>query len=181
MYVFSRDNIEYHNLTGLTCDHFGKLLTYVSVNSSINRPPRPPLGIFIMRLRTGLSHQVLATLFWICSSTGITKLTASICNNLGTAFGPASPGPNLSNNILQSLLQHCLQKMTEIVMFSFLMELTCVYRKKTVITVFSRRSFSVHNRRPLVNPFATTPEYKVSVLGPYLVDGKKIFIIKHIV
>ncbi|XP_048741615.2 uncharacterized protein LOC125655389 [Ostrea edulis] len=51
---------------------------------------------------------------------------------------------------------------------------THIYIQKSGNYTFSRRSFSMHKRRPLLKPMmiVSTTEYIVSVLGPYLADPK---------
>lgn len=49
-----------------------------------------------------------------------------------------------------------------------------IYIQKSGNYTFSRRSFSMHKRRPLLKPMmiVSTTGYIVSVLGPYLADPK---------
>ena len=51
---------------------------------------------------------------------------------------------------------------------------TYIYIQKSGNYTFSRRSFSMHKRRPLLKPMmiVSTTGYIVSVLGPYLADPK---------
>ena len=186
----SRNDEEYHNLTGLSCEQFDVLLSYVSAKNSVNRTPRTALGIFLMRLRTGLSHQVLATLFGFRSRTAISKLIASIRNDLASTFVPNHLGfghitraevirnhtTKLSSTLFADGNENCA---------ILVLDGTYIYIEKSSDYSFSKRSYSVHKGRPLVKPMmiVTTSGYIVSVLGPYLADGKNndASIIKHIV
>lgn len=53
---------------------------------------------------------------------------------------------------------------------------TYVYLQKSGNFSFSRRSYSMHKHRPLVNHMVvvSTTGYIISFLGPYLADSKKI-------
>jgi len=58
---------------------------------------------------------------------------------------------------------------------------TYLYIQKRNNFQFQRRSFSIHKRRPLGKPMMllATTGYIVSVLGPYLLDGKNNDAYKH--
>ena len=63
----SLSNINYSRLTGVSGSNFDNLYNYVknSVRCTSVRSERTCLAIFLMKLRTGLSHSTLSTLFQI--------------------------------------------------------------------------------------------------------------------
>jgi len=56
---------DYVRLTGITASNFGNLFEYVKgfIRNTANRSSRTCLAIMLMKLRTGLSHSILSTLF----------------------------------------------------------------------------------------------------------------------
>ena len=62
---------------------------------------------------------------------------------------------------------------------------TYIYTAKSNNFHYQRRSYSIHNGRPLIKPMVivTTTGYFVSLLGPYLADNKNndASILQHII
>lgn len=71
------------------------------------------------------------------------------------------------------LAQHLLSDITTAPAI-LVLDGTYIYIQKNGNYTFSRRSFSMHKRRPLLKPMmiVSTTGYIVSVLGPYLADPK---------
>jgi len=58
-------DIDYHRLTGISGANFDNLFSYVKskIRSTLARSARTCIAILLMKLRTGLSHSILSTLF----------------------------------------------------------------------------------------------------------------------
>lgn len=61
-------------ISGLKKADFDDLLSYLSLRNTQKRSARTVLGILLVKMRTGLSHRVLATLFGFDSKRDIGKI-----------------------------------------------------------------------------------------------------------
>lgn len=60
----SLKDADYHNLIGLSRDHFNDLCSYISnIRDTKVRSPRTCVGILLVKLRSGLSNKLLSSLF----------------------------------------------------------------------------------------------------------------------
>ena len=170
---------EYYDLTGLWRGQFDDLLQYVEINETNVRSRRNALGIFLMKLRTGLSHKMLATICAMPSRSTVGRMVSSVRNSLALTFVPKHLGfghisradliNNHTTNVAQTLFADGTADTAILVLDG-----TYIYIEKSGDYTFSRRSFSMHKGRSLVKPMVivSTTGYIVSVLGPYLADGK---------
>ena len=64
------DNRDCENLTGLLCDQFEDICSFVFVNikSTPSRTPKTSVGLFLMKIKCALSNKLLSTLFNISIS-----------------------------------------------------------------------------------------------------------------
>ena len=73
-------DIDCYNLTGLSKLDFEDLIKYLAdsnVRHSFNRPLRNTVGLFLKKLRLGISNKVLTTIFQFSNSKAVSRsLTA---------------------------------------------------------------------------------------------------------
>jgi len=180
------DDDDYKTLTGLKKSDFEELFSVVS--EKINNNARNMLGVFLTKMRSGLSNRTLGTIFHMKKShvSRCIKLVREalsgefVANNLG--FGHVARDTVISEKtrpLAKFLLGNGEDKAI------LVLDGTYLYIQKSNNFQFQRRSFSMHKRRPLVKPMmvVTTTGYIVSVLGPYLSDGKNndASILNHVV
>ncbi|CAF3322404.1 unnamed protein product [Rotaria sp. Silwood2] len=87
----------YHVLTGLTRDQFSDLCSYVppsSLRHTDVRTPRMAIAVLLVKLRLGLSHQALCTLFGLENKKQVTRILYSACSALAQYFVPKHLGFN---------------------------------------------------------------------------------------
>lgn len=180
---------DYINLTGISQESFANLSSYLtSVRDTCTRSSRTCLGIFLTKLRSGLSNRVLSTIFNV-SQHSIRRAVASCRKNLLQVFVPENLGfqhvtrQQVIENHTRPLAQTIFGDLTKPAIL--VIDGTYIYIQKSSQFEFQRRSYSMHKHRPLVKPmvFVSTSGYFVSVMGPYLADGKNndASIMKHII
>jgi hypothetical protein len=85
----------YHVLTGLTRDQFNDLFSYIppsSLRHSDIRTPRMAIAVLLVKLRLGLSHQALCTLFGLEEKKQISRILDSASSALTQYFVPKHLG-----------------------------------------------------------------------------------------
>lgn len=177
------------NLTGLNKEQLVDLYKFVQphVRNTPARSAFTSLGIFLFKLKSGLSNKTLSTLFGI-SRASIRRAVHSVRQSLMLEFVPSNLGfPHISredvvNKHTRELAQSLLAETSDQVIL--VLDGTYIYINKSNNFQFQRRSFSMHKGRPLVKPMVivTTSGYYVSILGPYFADNKNndSSILKHI-
>lgn len=170
---------DYHTLTGITRANFDDLCSHIStVKSSQNRTSRTCLAILLVKLRIGVSNQLLATLFNI-SKTAVRSAIKSARTALSTYFTPKYIGFNHISR--QSVIEQHTRPLAQELFGDLIskpailvLDGTYIFIQKSNNFHFQRRSYSMHKHRCLVKPMmvVTTSGYIVSVLGPYLADSK---------
>ena len=180
---FDNDNAmtdeDYIRLTGITKFQFHIVHDSLSsLRSTSSRSTRTALALLLVKLRTGLSLAVLSTLFGVKKGT-CSKAIHSARVSLMANFVPQYLG-------LSHIERHTVNKdhTTEFARVLFaeskedvtiaVADGTYIYIEKSGDYSFQRRSYSVHKGRPLVKPMmlVATDGYILTVLGPYLADGK---------
>lgn len=134
--------------------------------------------MLLVKLRTGLSLAVLATLFGVKKSTcskAIHLARVSLMSN----FVPKYLGlPHIDRN---KVIEDHTTDFARVLFADSQRDVaiavadgTYVYIEKSGDYSFQRRSYSVHKGRPLLKPMmlVATDGYILTVLGPYLADGK---------
>ncbi|XP_071181323.1 uncharacterized protein [Mytilus edulis] len=179
---------DYYNLTGLTRQQFEDLSTYsTTIRQSNVRSVRTCLAILLTKLRTGLPNQIIGTIFSLTKSqvqrsihSARTSLQSFVTQNVG--FQHISHDDFVENHTTataQTLFGNN-EKVAIIVLDG-----TYIYIQKSSDYKFQRQSYSLHKHRPLVKPMVVvgTDGYILSVLGPYLSNGKNndAAITKHMV
>ena len=192
----SFDNMECYtdndllNMTGLNKEQFMDLYTYVQPNIR-NTPARSSvttLGLFLFKLKSGLSNKFLSTLFGI-SKSSIRRAIHSVRQVLLLEFVPSNLGfshisrEDVISDHTRVLAQSLLAENNEQAIL--VLDGTYIYINKSNNFEFQRRSYSIHKGRPLVKPMVivSTTGYYISVLGPYFADSKNndASILNHII
>lgn len=126
------------------------------------------LGIFLLKMRSGMSNQLMSTIF------GITK--SSVRRAISTyKFVPQNVGlhhisrQEVIANHTRPLAQSFFGNMTQSQVIAVL-DGTYIYIQKSNHFQFQRRTYSIHKGRPLVKPMVvvSTDGYFLTVVGPYL-------------
>ena len=168
-------------MTGLTKQNFDDLCSHVkqgSIRETKLRSVRTCIGMLLMKLKTGMSNNILATLFGI-SKTAIRRAVNSARVALSHDFVPFNVGfQHISR-------QEVIDKHTRPIAQTLfgvegnppailVIDGTYVDIQKSTTFAFQRRTYSQHKHRSLVKPmvFVTTTGYVMSVIGPYLSDPK---------
>lgn len=175
----SMTDADYWRLLGVSKADFDNLLTYIEghLRTPTTHSKRTALAVFLMKLRTGLSHDVLSTLFHLPKHV-ISRCMRRCRQVLMRNFVPRFLGcQNISRETV--LTQHSRPLATQLFTSSdnnvvLVADGTYIYIEKSGDYLFQRRSFSLHKGRPLLKPMVvvTTTGYILDVFGPYFADGK---------
>lgn len=167
------------NMTGLNKEQLLDLYQYVQphIRNTPARSSLTTLGLFLFKMKSGLSNKFLSTLFGI-SKASIRRAIHCVRQVLMQEFVPSNLGfshvsrEEVINNHTRVLAQSLLAENNEQAIL--VLDGTYIYINKSNNFQFQRRSFSMHKGRPLVKPMVivTTTGYYVSVLGPYFADNK---------
>ncbi|XP_033213876.1 uncharacterized protein LOC117170935 [Belonocnema kinseyi] len=170
---------DYIRLTSITSFNFENLHDYISgsVKNTANRSSRTCLAILLMKLRTGLSHSILATLFLI-TRRSVGRAITSARKALMNKFVPFHLGlhhisrEDFINLHTRELAQALFADGKDVAIL--VADGTYIYMEKSSNYVFQRRNYSVHKGRPLVKPMmvVSTTGYILEIYGPYFADGK---------
>ena len=181
---------DFVNLTGLNKKQFMQL--HQQVESYIKNTPvrssTTTLGIFLFKLKCGLSNKILSTLFGVTRSS-IRRALHSVRKVLAQTVVPEHLGFNHISR--EEVIEHHTRKLAQDLLAEnpdqaiLVLDGTYIYINKSNNFQFQRRSFSMHKCRPLVKPMiiVSTSGYFISVLGPYFADSKNndVSILKHII
>jgi hypothetical protein len=180
---------DYWSLTGVKKADFDELVQTLGLRTGSIWTQRNSLGVFLMKLRVGLSHRELGTLFRQSVKSVHQRIKATrrlflqangfVESNLGVSH--TSRDELIRNHTTELARQ--LYGDDKLILVE---DCTYVYIQKSQDYTFARRTFSTHKYRHLVKPMVccTTDGYYVDVFGPYLADGSnsdaKIFIQQHL-
>ncbi|CAC5425090.1 unnamed protein product [Mytilus coruscus] len=167
----------YNDLTALSEDQFSDLLGYMStVRSSGVRSVRTCLGVFLTKLRVGLSNKILGTVFGLKTSQ-VQRIIHAARRTLMETFVPhtlgfqhVSHGDFVTNHTIPVAKQLFTTDPRQAVI---VLDGTYIFIQKSSDYHFQRMSYSMHKHRPLVKPMIIvgTDGYILSILGPYFADG----------
>ena len=170
---------DYLRLTGISASNFEDLFEHVKMvlRSTVNRSSRTCLGIMLMKLRTGLSHSILSTLFQM-PQRYIGRAIDSARKALMEKFVPLHLGSDQISRVhfmnyhTRDLAKALFANDNDVAII--VADGTYVYIEKSSNYTFQRRSYSVHKGRHLVKPMmlVSTTGYILEIYGPYYADGK---------
>ncbi|XP_053380497.1 uncharacterized protein LOC123526886 [Mercenaria mercenaria] len=167
----------YFALTGLNKNDFQDLLLSINLYNTEVRSARTCLAVFLMKLRTGVSNRVLASLFNL-SRAQVQGIINAAADSLLRYFVPVNLG---FNHISHSdfVERHTTPLAKEIFTSDpsqavLVLDGTYIYIQKSQSYEFQRKSYSMHKSRCLVKPMVVvgTDGYFLSVLGPYYANGR---------
>lgn len=178
---------EYVNLTGINKVSFDDLLSAVDgkVKNTSTRSVRTSLGIFLLKMRCGLSNEMLSTLLNV-SKSSIRRAISVVRRTLMETFVPNNVGfqhisrEDVINKHTRPLAESLFGGTgTQAIL---VLDGTYIYIQKSMNFAFQRKSYSMHKGRPLVKPMivVTTSGYYLSVLGPYVAKNNDAAILSHI-
>ena len=172
----------YYVLTGLTRDQFNNLCSYIppcSLRHSDIRTSRMAIAILLVKLRLGLSHRALCTLFGLEDKMQISRILDSACSALTKYFVPKHLG---FQHITRTdvILKHTRPLAQQLLADDdptkaiIILDGTYVYIQKSYNNTLQRRTFSLHKGTSLVKPMmiVSSDGYIIAVLGPFFADGK---------
>lgn len=167
------------NITGISREDFLNLFTHISdkIKGTPSRSPKTSLGLFLLKLKSGMSNKLLSTIFRI-SRSSIRRALATVRQALMRSFVPLYLGLEsvTREEIIKSHTRALAKTLFDVGENELILVLdgTYIYIQKSQNFTFQRRSFSFHKARPLVKPMivvSTTGHY-ITIVGPYLADSK---------
>ncbi|CAF3950565.1 unnamed protein product [Rotaria sp. Silwood2] len=94
---FTMSDIDCYNLTGISksnFDHLSALLANSNMKNSSNRSIRNATGLFLTKIRLGLSNKVLTTIFQFSNAKAVSRTLASVRQAMLSNFVPCYLGFN---------------------------------------------------------------------------------------
>lgn len=180
---------EVFTMTGLHKQQLLDLFQYVKphIRSTPAREPLTTLVIFLMKMKSGISNSLLSALFSISKSC-VRRAIRTVRQTLMLSFVDEHLGfqhvtrEKVISDHTTVLAKSLFTENDDQVII--VLDGTYIFIQKSNHHLFQRRSYSVHKGRPLVKPMVivSTTGYFISVLGPYLADGKNndASILEHI-
>lgn len=149
---------ECYTLTGLTFAQLKDLNNKLrSLRSSHNRTPIEALAVFLCKLRTNMSHQLLSVVFGIKNFQTVAHYLDSVESAMITDFVPSALGPEGITR------EHLLRNKTSIAskLFSedkaiIIADGTYAYHQKSSNNLYQRKSYSGQKHRHLCKPFTVS-------------------------
>ena len=186
----SIDDEDYRRLTGITKEQFKDFVESIQFFRSTScRSERTAVGLFLTKLRTGLPHGVLATLFGLKRKNIVSRIVHAVRASLMKELVPVYLWfQHMSREkVIQEHTSTLAKKLyadgdddTAILIWDG----TYIYCQKSANYLLQRQLFSMHKGRPLVEPMriTTSTGYILAVIGPYLANGanNNASITKHI-
>ncbi len=171
----------YEELLGLKKDQFDEVFAYISEGllKSKNRSPRNALGIFLAKLRLGVSQQVLARLFGIDNQSVISQTFHRVAQLLTEKFVPSNLGfKHMSREqIMDNHNPAFVRQMFELEAgrLVFILDGTYFFMQASGDFVLQGKMYSSHKHRHLVKfMMVVTPDGQVSI-------HNNLFLLLHLV
>ncbi|CAF2050509.1 unnamed protein product [Rotaria magnacalcarata] len=168
-------------LTGLTRDQFSDLCSAIPASALRHtdvRSPRTAIACLLVKLRLGLSHEALCTLFCIDDKRKMARILDRACTAIKKYFVPKHLG---FDHIERSkVIKDHTRPLAKILLGEndsdqaiLILDGTYCYIQKSSNNLLQRRTYSMHKGRPLVKPMmiVSTDGYIISTIGPFLADG----------
>ncbi|CAF4392192.1 unnamed protein product [Rotaria sp. Silwood2] len=180
---FSMSESDCYNLTGISkanFEHLIKLLADSNIKNSSNRSFRNAVGLFLTKLRLGISNKVLTTIFQFSNSQAVSRTLAAVRQAMLTHFVPHYLGFNhisrqevIDNHSSPLATQLLTDKPNTVVLVIDGTYLYIQVRNKSRNNELQRRTYNIHKHRSLVKPLliTTTTGYIIAAYGPYLSDN----------
>ena len=173
-------------LTGLSRAQFEDLCAHIldKIKSTPSRSPRMSVGLFLLKLKSGMSNRLLATLFRI-SRSSIRRAIVTVRHALMRSFVPLYLG--LESFTCETIIRQHTRPLAKSLFgvgddsMILVLDGTYIYIQKSDNFCFQRQSYSVHKCRPLVKPMVvvTTTGHFVTIMGPYIARNNDASILNH--
>jgi hypothetical protein len=175
----SLNDSQYWSLTGVSKSQFEDLLEHVGkrIRTSGNRSKRDVLGVFLMKLRTGMSHSEIASLFRMSIKT-IHNCVRSSRQAFLAKGGFVEQNIGVKHTSRENLIRNHTTTFAKALFGENKLILvedgTYIYIQKSSDYLFARHTLSAYKHRYLLKPMVccTTDGYFVDIFGPYLADQK---------
>ncbi|CAF1556584.1 unnamed protein product [Rotaria magnacalcarata] len=175
------DASNYYVLTGLTLEQFDNLCSEIPsgvIRHSDLRSSRSAIACLLVKLRLGLSNDVLATLFGFRNRRDVGHVLDSARKALIKCFVPKHLGFN--HNSREDVITNHTRPLAKRILADgedkaiLILDGTYIYIQKSAHNMLQRKTYSTHKGRPLVKTMmiVSTDGYIVSMLGPYFADYK---------
>jgi hypothetical protein len=184
----SLTDMEYWTFTGLKKEDFNRLHGEIAnkIRTSSNRSSRDALGIFMMKLRTGISHSELAGLFRVKKHV-IHECVRHVREVLVCKDGFVQKHLGVHHVSREQIINEHTTTFARTLFGQDRVILvedgTYIYIQKSADYLFARHTLSGHKHRYLIKPMVccATDGYFIDIFGPYLADQKNsdAFIFKH--
>ena len=168
-------------LTGLNQDQFNDLCSHIPASALRHtdiRSPRIAIACLLIKLRLGVSHQTICTLFSIEDIRQMSRILDSASSALKKYFVPKHLG---FDHIKRSeVINHHTRPLAKILLGDddpnkaiLILDGTC-YIQKSGNNLLQRRTYSLHKGKPLVKPMmiVASDGYIISSIGPFMADRK---------
>ena len=169
---------DYPSLTGLSRVQFDDVCQHLvdNVKNTPARSAKTSIGLFLVKLYSGMSNKLLATIFGITKSS-IRRAVSTVRQAFMCCFVPLYLGiqahtrEEIISQHTRPLAQSLFGASNNLIL---VLDGTYIYINKSNNFAFQRRTYSLHKGRPLVKPMVvvTTTGHFVAIVGPYLADHK---------
>ncbi|CAF0824726.1 unnamed protein product [Didymodactylos carnosus] len=173
--AFLYSDEDYGCLTGIDKEQFNSLTEIVRMRNTENRSIRMAIGCLLTKLRTGLSNQVLATLFAYSDRRVVGKINHSAYDALLRDFVPQYLG--FHHITREEILKKHTTPLASALLTDgdgvvIILDETYIYTEKPGNNILQRRLFSLHKGRSLIKPMiiVASDGYIISSIGSYLAD-----------
>ena len=169
-------------LTGLTRDQFNNLCSEIppsALRHTNIRTPRTAIACLLVKLRLGLSHQTLCTLFSVEDKRKMSRILDSACTVITNYFVPKHLG--FDHIERQQVVENHTRPLAKILLDDndpnkviVILDGTYCYIQKSTNNLLQRRTYSLPKGKPLVKPMMVVSSngYIISTMGSFLADGR---------
>lgn len=167
---------DYYVLTGINKSNFDTLCQQVEMRNTDNRSISMAIDCLLVKLRLGLSNQVIATLFSIDDRRTVGHIIESARKALMKYFVPSHLGFHHVSR--EAIIKYHTRPLAKQLLTNgsdaaiLVLDATYLYVQKSANNMLQRKLFSLHKHRPLIKPMmiVATDGYIVSAIGPYYAD-----------
>ena len=169
---------DYWTLVGINKENFDSLCNEIIMRTTSNRSINMAVGCLFTKLRLGVSHDVLATLFSFSEKRTVGQILKSPRLSLVKYFVPKYLSfehisrDKLIKDHTRPLGRYLLTGNREEAVL--ILDGTYIYCQKSACNLLQRSLFSSHQSRPLIKPMmcVSTDGYICSAIGPYFSDWR---------
>lgn len=177
-----------YSFTGLSYAQLKELSDMLtSMRKSDSRDVVQALVIFLFKLRTGESNNIISSIFQIKREQQVSEMCDSIINSFVKDVLPNNFGVNSYTReyLIQNHTSFYAKKLFNIGpdKLALVYDGTYIRHQKSKNNEYQRKSYSGHKKLPLCKPFTicTTDGFVVDVPGPYLATENDACIMKKVI